>query len=180
MTVSDQNMQLYSLNTHSAKYPFPIYTLGMPGGTRTYVVNSPALVAAVQRNPKTLSFAPYVVNFAARILRPSERALEILGEGIDEKGANLQLDTKKGMQASLAPGHELLKLSKCMLEELSRCLEVFDSDTQPVKIDMYAWFRDAMTLVSTNAVYGPNNAFKEKKFLNDFWYAYSVLYHQLS
>ena len=69
---------------YSSIFPLPIYTLRVPRN-KIYVVTSPSLVAAVDRHSKTISFAPYVVEFAKRMLLPSAEGLEALQANLSEE-----------------------------------------------------------------------------------------------
>jgi hypothetical protein len=63
----------------------------MPGarmpGARMYVVNSTALITYVQRQSKTLAFAPIEVKAILKTMDVSEATKAILRENMDEKEA---------------------------------------------------------------------------------------------
>lgn len=80
-------------------------------------MNSLDLVIATERESRRISFAPYVVQFAKRILHPSQQALDALKENLDgyngESGYRSQII--KAMRLSMAPGTALDRMSQVML-----------------------------------------------------------------
>ena len=71
-------------NCASKKHNHPIYTL-QTLTKRTYVVGSPELVIAVQKDTKNLSFNPFVVAFTPRMFNVSKRDMEIVNLNYDSK-----------------------------------------------------------------------------------------------
>ncbi|KAF1962610.1 hypothetical protein CC80DRAFT_542916 [Byssothecium circinans] len=67
------------------KYNLPIYTLRMPG-SRIYVVNSPALISAVQRQYKALAFMPLVAKASVKVSRFSKTASDIINTNTNGEG----------------------------------------------------------------------------------------------
>ena len=77
-----------------------------------YIVNSPDLAVAVQRNSKTLSFMAYGVKLAARVCGLSSKATKILADNVGgEKGPGGFSATFKGaVHSKLALGPALKQL----------------------------------------------------------------------
>ncbi|KAI0002684.1 hypothetical protein F4779DRAFT_126832 [Xylariaceae sp. FL0662B] len=102
------------------KYGLPIYTLSV-SRSKIYIVNSPTLIAAIDRRSKAISFAPYVVQFDKRILNPSHHAIEALREDLfEEKGpVGLHPKTVKFMHDSLAPGNHFQAITQVMLKAVT-------------------------------------------------------------
>ncbi|KAL9105199.1 MAG: hypothetical protein Q9187_008767, partial [Circinaria calcarea] len=154
----------------SAKHALPIYTLGMIGG-KTYVVNSPDLVVAVQRNSKTLSFTPFIAQSAKRITLPSKEAWAALMKNLDGKEGDwgLNADTSRGMHAVLAPGKDLDDMNRAMVTSVGASVDKLCKDEETTTIDLMNWIRHEITMASTNAAYGPKNPFKDPEVEKGFW-----------
>ena len=154
----------------SAKHPLPIYTLPMATG-RSYVVASPELVTAVQRNSKTLAFAPFVLKASSRMTRTSEEGnIEVAKNVMGEEGEHsLYRDTHKGMYMALAPGKDLDALNEDMIKGVSRLMNELDGPDGK-EIDLFAWSQHIIGQASTDAVYGPKNPYTQSPgFEQDFW-----------
>ncbi|KAI0513191.1 cytochrome P450 [Xylaria bambusicola] len=153
------------------KYNLPIYTLPMPRG-KVYIVNSPRLIAAIDRRAKTISFAPYVVQFAKRILAPSQQAISALEEDLLEKQGpvGLRPETLKVMHDSLAPGGPLEDTTQVMLEGVMGVLNSMRSSGKCGEIELFDWTRRLVTKASTDAIYGAKfNPFKDEGVYNGLW-----------
>ena len=149
----------------------PIYTLRVPQ-SQIYVVNSPNLVAAVDRQPKTISFAPYLVQFTKRILVPSEVGVNALADDIHgEKGAEgCRPETLKAMHITLAPGKDLDESTRVFLASCSKLLDNIPTNDDGT-IGLFAFIRRIVTLASTDAIYGPSkNPFLDPAVQNGFWW----------
>jgi hypothetical protein len=158
---------------HSSSFSKPIYTLLLPGA-QVYIVNSPHLVAAVDRNAKHISFAPYVVQFAKRILIPSLEGLDALAANIkeDDGAWGCRPETLEVMHAALVPGEDLNRTTRALLESIDKFLSSDDispdSHTQPIQL--FSWVRRLVTIASTDAIYGSKaNPFLDPKVEAGFW-----------
>ena len=157
----------------SAKFGLPIYTLHT-FTTRTYVVNSPELVIAVQRNARNLSFNPFVIAMMPRLFNVVGKDVEIASRNNDEEQGHWGFlpELHSSTYSVLAPGEELDGMIKPMLEGMGGYIdELSSTGTGPeVEIDLFAWLRRAMTAASTSAVYGPENPFTREYGLETaFW-----------
>ncbi|MCJ1247982.1 hypothetical protein MMC30_005197 [Trapelia coarctata] len=156
----------------SAKYPLPIYTLGMLKG-RTYAITSPDLVAAVQRSPKVFSFNPFVLAVSQRLCGCSQAAMEIVADNLDDRG--IVADTKRYMHTAMAPGLHLDTMNETMIENVAALLGELDAELDACgdgvkELDLYAWARHLVSLASTDAIYGVENPFRKDRRVEDaFW-----------
>ncbi|KAL9035546.1 MAG: hypothetical protein Q9214_006529, partial [Letrouitia sp. 1 TL-2023] len=138
-----------------AKHPLPAFTL-QTLSKRTYVVNSPDLVSAVQKNAKILSFNPFISFVSPRIFDADERAMAAINENIDgEQGHwGLMPELGRGIHNTLAPGASLDWMTKTML---TKYVEFVDNlgegknDNGAPELDLYKWVRKAFTVSSTEA-----------------------------
>ncbi|KND94614.1 25-hydroxycholesterol 7-alpha-hydroxylase, partial [Tolypocladium ophioglossoides CBS 100239] len=138
----------------SKQYNVPIFTLGVPGG-KIYIVTSPSLVQAIDRRSKRISFAPYVVQFAKRILIPSQRGIETLKENIFQENGpvGLRSETLRVMHDTLAPSEYLDSMTKAMLKSLAGHFGTRIHGEGEV-VDLFGWTRNFVTRASTDPVYG--------------------------
>ena len=178
MHMSGRQRLPYSFQSHSethessARYPLDIYTLRMPQGN-TYVVNSIDLINSALRNYKTLSFAPFVATFLKRLCIPSAAASQIVDRNLfaEEGSWGLFTDTHNAMHCSLAPGPDLDDLIASVLWHISQAIEALLEGHDEIEVDLYAWVHHMITLASTDAVYGPQNPFRDPVVMEGFWFA---------
>lgn len=150
----------------------PIYTLNVPS-CKIYVINSPALAKAVDRNSRTLSFAPYVYQFAKRILQPSAAGLAALEENLHEDGGpwGCRPETMTAMHSTMAPGDDLHQISRSFLESVSKLL---GEPSLQQGTGLFVWMRKLISRSSTYAIYGAqDNPFRDPKVEAGFWYVCS-------
>ncbi|KAL8815366.1 MAG: hypothetical protein Q9223_005485, partial [Gallowayella weberi] len=167
----------------STKYPLPVFTL-QTLGRKVYVVNSPDLISAVQKNAKTLTFDPFVSFVSPRIFDAGDHAMAVINDNLDgEKGQwGLLSDVSRGMHTALAPGESLDWMTRTMLNKLEESIEPLGENDDGTEIDLYRWVRKAFTVAGTEAgrymapvdislqVYGPKNPFNHNPELEDaFW-----------
>lgn len=95
------------------KFKLPIYTLRMPY-SRIYVVNSPGLVSAVQRQQKVLAFMPLVADASVKVSGFSKTASEIIHTNINCEDGDwgYVMTFHNATQPQLAPGPYLVHLPK--------------------------------------------------------------------
>ena len=151
----------------------PIYTLQMLN-QRTYIVNSPELVASVQRETKTLSFQPFVTALLPKLFLVDEKDMAIVKRNMDGKDGESGLipDTHRETWPTLAPGPQLDLMIQDILSTLLPFLdELAGAGEGTITTDLYTWIRRAFTLAGTDTVYGPDNPFRREPGLEDaFWY----------
>lgn len=151
----------------SAKCKLPIYTLNMLSG-KVYIVTSPDLVNAVNRNSKKIAFNPFVAMLGKRITGHDEGTSQIVQHNLNgEHGPGYVIDVHDRIVASLAPGKNLQQTTKAMLYQLSA---YFEALTPNAEINLFEWTRYTVTMCSTRALYGTENPFnKNTKFVDAFW-----------
>jgi len=137
-----------------------------------YIISSPDLVMAVQRNAKTLSSAPLAAKYVARVVDLSEETEAIWSDDVEGESGKGSLfhDGMKAMQTSLTPGNpDLDHIVKAMLDSFLKPCEVLDSEPRKRKMYLMAWLRDELTLAATDAIYGPMNPFGARHVRDGFW-----------
>ncbi|KAL8921585.1 MAG: hypothetical protein Q9172_003944 [Xanthocarpia lactea] len=155
----------------SAKHRLPVFTL-QTLGRKVYVVNSPDLISAVQKNAKAFSFYPFVGFVAPRIFDAGDEANAIINDNIDgEKGQwGLIPDTSAGTHMALAPSSSLDSMTRTMLTKLEEFMKPLEASSVGIELNLYRWIRTAFTAARTEAVYGPKNPFNSNPELEEtFW-----------
>ncbi|KAF2793663.1 cytochrome P450 [Melanomma pulvis-pyrius CBS 109.77] len=151
------------------RYNLPIYTLRMPG-SRIYVVNSPALISAVQRQYKALAFMPLVAKASVKVSRFSKTASDIINTNTngEEGDWGYVMTFHDTIQPSLAPGTHLDAMNRVMLglvaEYLNRLREQL-----PTTVRLFDWVKHQITLATTSSTYGPSNPYKSPTVEAAFW-----------
>ncbi|KAI3333369.1 hypothetical protein F4824DRAFT_472220 [Ustulina deusta] len=64
------------------RFNLPLYTLRLPF-SRIYVLNSPELIPSVQKQWRTLSFAPFAAG-AGKILGMSKQSVHLMQQGLTD------------------------------------------------------------------------------------------------
>ena len=144
----------------------------MPG-TKMYIVTTPELIQAIQKQPKALAFPPLEAKFASKICGSSAGAHKIMMINVngDEGDWGLSMDTYATMRASLAPGPDLDNMNRVMIRNIAAALDhLTASGGKHKKIGLAKWLRSNLTAATTNSVYGPQNPFKEQAVEDGFWY----------
>lgn len=135
---------------------------------KVYIVTSPDLVNAVNRNSKKIAFNPFVAMLGKRITGHDEDTSRIVQNNLNgEHGPGYVIDVHDRIVASLAPGKDLQQTTKAMLSQISTYFEALTTDAE---IDLFEWTRNMVTMCSTMALYGIESPFnKNPKFVNSFW-----------
>lgn len=109
-----------------------------------YIINSPDLGLAVQRNAKPLSSAPFAAKDAARVVDLSEETEAIWFHDVGGEGGKGSLfqDGMKAMQASRTPGNpELDHVVKAMLDSFLKPCKMLDSEPRKRQVHLMAWLQ---------------------------------------
>lgn len=144
----------------------------MPEGSKVYIVTSTELIGAVQRQPKVLAFAPIGVKFALSLAGSSEEAKKIATTNIngDDGDWGLSMDFNKAVYPALSPGAPLEAMNRIMLPTIAGSVDMLQARSgESTKIGLNRWIRHELTLAITDAVYGPQNPFKDRAIEDAFW-----------
>jgi hypothetical protein len=135
---------------------------------KVYVVTSPELVSAVNRNSKALAFNPFIAQLGKRITGHDEETSRIVQHNLNgEEGSGYVIEVHDGIVAALGPGKGLEDMIEPMLRETATYFEVLENDYE---VDLFAWTRKMVTMCSTRATYGPENPFnKNTHYIDMFW-----------
>ncbi|KAB8251166.1 cytochrome P450 [Aspergillus flavus] len=149
----------------SRKNRLPAFTMDMLY-TKVYIIASPELVSAVRRSRNAMSFGPLFANVAEN------------GGGINGRGMQLLRDKEYGGQGvgqqtadSMHPallGSGLDQMNGKMIAVLKTIIDELASQPDNV-VDLYEWCSHAVTVASTDAVYGPLNPYRSESNRRAFW-----------
>lgn len=148
----------------------PVYSLNLLG-SRMYILNSPDLAVALQRNSKTLSFQAYAAKFAASLCGLSPEAARIVTTTNihgDEGSAEFGAVFLKIVHSKLSLGHSLNQLIRTANLGIAASVDKLDCE-KSTRVDLMQWLRHAITLAATDAVYGSANPFKNEIVEKAFW-----------
>ncbi|KAJ5153098.1 uncharacterized protein N7482_009576 [Penicillium canariense] len=133
--------------------------------TKFYVISSPDLMQAVQRNSKTISFEPLLLFGAKNISGISDpKTLDIL-KGTESGGQGLGAKIMHSMTPTLV-GKSLDQMNIRMVQLMRPFI---DRMGETSTVDLYEWCRDATMAASTDATYGPLNPYKEREIQDAWW-----------
>ena len=141
-------------------------------GQKMYIVTTLELTQAIQKHPKTLAFPPIEAKVANRICGSSAKAQRILDRNVngDEGDWGLSMESYAQMRAALAPGAGLDMMNRIMIQNTATFLNgLIPSGEKQVQIGLAEWLRYAVTIATTNSVYGPKNPFKDSEIFKAFW-----------
>lgn len=141
----------------------PICTLDLLFN-KTYVVKSPPLLQAVQRNRKTLSFDPFLSLTLERMAGIHGPTLEQFREK-ESGGQGLGHEVILAMQSALT-GRPLDRMNACMARKLRPWV---DELAGLPTIDLDRWCRRVITAASTDASYGPLNPYQDPRIEDALW-----------
>ncbi|KAK5016151.1 hypothetical protein LTR39_002231 [Cryomyces antarcticus] len=153
------------------RFALPIYTLRTLN-SRTYVVNSPELAAAVQRNSKTLTFNPIALAVSSRMSQFDKATVTTLRVNMNSEEGNWGVfpETHDMMYAILAPGPDLEDMNARVLTQLASVINALSPRQDGEDMKLWAWLRHTFTCCSSHAVYGPENPFATNPELEPaFW-----------
>lgn len=141
-----------------------------------YVVNSPELIAAIQKQPRTISFAPLEAKLIERLFCPTAKGAKIMNANPDGTNGEEGLYAKgiKAIHAALLPGDSLDAMNRIAIHDIAASCDelapgMVDGTPVPVRIELMRWIRHELTMASTNAVYGPMNPFNDPRVEDSWW-----------
>lgn len=138
-----------------------------------YIVTTPELIQAIQKQPKVLAFPPIEANFATKVCGTSGEARKILMKNVngDEGDWGLSMKSNAAIKDATAPGPQLDEMNNVMVQNIAASLDNLErAAEQHEKIGLAKWLRSVVTAATTNSVYGPQNPFKDQAVEDGFWY----------
>ncbi|CZR46188.1 uncharacterized protein FPRO_11635 [Fusarium proliferatum ET1] len=150
----------------SAQQPHPIFTIDM-SGQKNYIVTSPELVQAVQRNTTSLSFSPAMIPAFRRMMGFDEAGIELIFRDAHTENG-MYGEIHRVQKASLLPGTESLD-ELCTLIR-AKLLNIVNELPSNQTIYLYAWVQDLFMRTNNSACFGEKDPFTLDPSLNlTFW-----------
>jgi len=139
---------------------------------KVYVITSPNLVSAVNRNSKVLAFNPFIAQLGKRITGHDEATSRIVQHNLNgENGSGYVIEVHDGIVTALAPGENLEHMTGTMLQEVSTYLDKLKDQ----EIDLFAWTRKMVTICSSRSIYGPQNPLNhDPDLVTAFWFVVTL------
>jgi hypothetical protein len=144
-----------------------------------YVVTRPELVQKVQKLYKVLAFPPIEAKFSNTVCGVSAEAQAILQKNVngDDGDHGLSMESYTAMRTALKPGALLDDMNRIMIQEIATSLDTLQpAKGKTIKLGMYKWLRDNITMATTRSVYGPLNPYEDKAIVDAFWYVASTFF----
>lgn len=160
-TITDVLCRAYhqKLTASRNKHGLPIYTLRMPG-QRMYIVNSVSLIPTLQRQIKTIAFAPIEAQAAATVMGVGPAGNAIIGsDQMLEDGSYLSTFVPS-IQPAMAPGPGLDAINSAAVRYISDSLEALAAKG-PASVELFSWVRTELFMATTESIYGPKNPFRD-------------------
>ena len=134
-------------------------------------MNDAHLASAIQRRPEVFSFDPFVIMAAERLAGTTTEGMKHIRESVPsghlEQG--LVADIRKRVHTYLNSSSSLQSMSRGMFGNLAVAFQELDSN-DGIEVDLSSWVKHAISIASTNAIYGSRNPFViNSQIYNAFW-----------
>lgn len=136
---------------------------------RLYIINSTELIPIVQRQVRVLDFAPLEAKVAMTVMGATPEGKEVLAryrEGAGEFGYAILFG--KAIHPSVTPGPQLDAMNRFSVLKLSEAMDALMAQA-PRTLKLFEWVRKEITFATTEAVYGPQNPFRDPKIQEEYW-----------
>jgi hypothetical protein len=123
----------------------------------------------VQKQPRILAFPPIESKFSKSICGSSKQAIEILDWNVDgsQGDDSMILTFFKAIHTPLAPGKELDHMNRVMAQTVAGAVERLKGEKV---VRLFEFVAHEITRATTDAVYGPENPFRDPEVAESFWY----------
>ncbi|KAF2260683.1 cytochrome P450 [Lojkania enalia] len=156
------------------KHHLPIYTLRYPF-QRMYIINSPTLISAVQRQTKALTFQAIEDKFSILITDPSQHAKAIFLKETEQwaNSAPGHQSPSHILYKGLTPGPGMDSMNRAMVNRLETAVEglasALSGSGAKKTMKLFAWVKHEITMATTEGVYGPQNPYRDPEIQDAFW-----------
>ncbi|KFA54643.1 hypothetical protein S40293_02254 [Stachybotrys chartarum IBT 40293] len=146
------------------QYNLPIYTLRVPF-SRIYIVNATELIAPMQKNWRTISFAAIAAD-AGSVVGMSKQAVEVMHQNLTHEDS-FSVSWPRYIIPAMSPGRNLDDINK-------RSIDIIAAESLRLRaqgktiVDLFAWSRSIIVKSTTEAIYGPQNPYRDAA-ITDAW-----------
>lgn len=141
------------------QYGLPIYTLRMPG-QRIYVVNSLSLIPPLQRQFKTIAFAPIEAQAAATVMGVGPAGNAIIGSDKMLQDDSYLSTFVPSLHPALSPGPGLNAINSVAVRFMAEYLEKL-SVGGPTQVELFSFVRRGLFRATTESIYGQANPLRD-------------------
>lgn len=130
------------------------------------MINATELIPAVSKQWRDISFAA-IAGGTTRANGVTKEAMDlILADSKTEQG--LTMSTTLLMAKATAPGEELNAMGRTAADVLATRLERLSAQDNKV-VGFYEWARKTLHAATSEAVYGPENPYRDVRVTDAFW-----------
>lgn len=138
----------------------------MPG-QRVYVVNSLRFISQIQRQIKSIAFAPIEAQAADAVMGVGPTGNAVIGSKRMFESDSYLSTFIPSTHPALAPGPGLDSLNGAAIQYLSNATKRL-AQGGPTTVDLFSWVRREFFMATTESIYGPKNPFRDPK-LEQAW-----------
>ncbi|KAL9593773.1 MAG: hypothetical protein Q9219_007394 [cf. Caloplaca sp. 3 TL-2023] len=149
------------------RFQLPILSLPILGG-QIYILNSTKLIAAIERQPKVISFWHVEASAIGRIAGLRPEAHETVSMNVGDPDS-FWLKGLRAIHHAMAPGDGINTMLLEAARTSAETLRQFDIPGGHKRVNLWDWVSHEITLSHTNAVYGPRNPYKDPQVETAFW-----------
>lgn len=131
----------------------------MPG-QRIYVVNSLSLIPPLQRQIKTIAFAPIEAQAAATVMGVGPAGNAIIGSDKMFEPDSYLSTFVPSTHPALSPGPGLDAINSAAIQHISYSLAHLHNNS-PTTVELFSWVRSELFMATTESIYGPKNPFRD-------------------
>lgn len=123
-----------------------------------YVVNATDLIPALQKHWRTVSFTAFAVG-AGRALGLSKGAIKLMQDDLTSEHG-FSLSWPKHVVPAMSPGKDLDDMNRMAIQVLAKNIEALRASGS-AKTGLWKWTRETMVTATTEAVWGPQNPWRD-------------------
>lgn len=139
-------------------YRLPIHTLRLPFA-RIYVVNATELIPALQKQWRFVSFAALTAR-AGHLVGLSKEGNELLARDVTSE-YGFSPSWPKYIMSAMGAGEELDSMNRTAIELFAQEMDRLRADGAVTRIGLWQWAREMMVKCTTEAVWGPENPYRD-------------------
>jgi hypothetical protein len=133
---------------------------------RVYIINATDLIPAVQKQWRLVSFTPILAKSGPSVLGMSKAGADILHKDM-KSDSNSVVESIPIMSRALGPGPSLDTMNRTAVEVMVDSMEKMRRNGCST-IEFWAWTHHEILKATTEAVYGPQNPFRQQA-VEDAW-----------
>lgn len=124
-----------------------------------YIVNATELIPALQKQWRHVSFAALSAN-AGFTVGLSKEGNELLRRDLTSEHG-FSPSWPKYIMSAMGPGKDLDSINRRSVEVFAQDMETLRANGAPIKIGLWEWARETMIKSTTEAVWGPQNPYRD-------------------